>query len=178
VLSDDIRVGRRFREEIGNKIRHADLVIAVFPRNLSHWLVAEAGLAYFEQKLIPVAVDGDLTTDPFGDLQILKFSGADFSARSPRNLAQILQTVEDRLGGGTESLLPYALRLMNSMFFSGPPFIWITIVGALLWLSIAELEDSPDSLQLWKAGHIILGAIVYGGSAFVALLFARAGCLQ
>ena len=174
-LSEDIKGGRRFRDEISNQIRRADLVVAVFPASPSHWIVAEAGLAYFEQKLIPVVIDSDFSTDPFHDLQVVKLSLAELFAHPSKAMKPLVHTIEDRLGSSGQSLGPYLFRLFNYLFLSGIPIVGLTLVGSLIWMSLTEIDDLYNSLQLWKAAHIVLGATMYGGSVFVALLFARSG---
>ncbi|MFK7862391.1 MAG: toll/interleukin-1 receptor domain-containing protein [Granulosicoccus sp.] len=63
-LSDQIAWGAPFRKKIREAILSADLVIAVFPEEPSRWQIAEAGLAYFEQKLLPVVIDTGRRTTP------------------------------------------------------------------------------------------------------------------
>ena len=52
-MSSHIRAGDKFRDDIRKNIRRADLVIALMPAKPSNWIIAEAGLAYFQEKLFP-----------------------------------------------------------------------------------------------------------------------------
>jgi hypothetical protein len=187
-MSAEIKGGRRFREEIGSRIRTADLVIAVLPTNPSHWIVAEAGLAYFEQKLIPISLGSDSATDLFEDLQTLKISHIDDDEQLRSELANIVQAIEDRLGfSETGSVFLYIARLLNLLFFVGIPLLGITLVASFLWHSlhafylshsVPGFDADPSNIraiEFSRAGHIVLGSIVYGGAVFVALLFSRAG---
>ena len=75
-LSDQIESGAPFRTRIREAILAADLVIALFPKDPSRCHIAEAGLAYFEQKLLPVTIDTGQdkseVVEPFGELQAQK----------------------------------------------------------------------------------------------------------
>ncbi len=179
-LSDEIKPGQLFRNEIRKTILRANLVIAVFPETPSPWQIAEAGLAYFEQKLIPVAIDRELVIEPFGELQTHTVTQSDLDKGSGETIDNLIDVVGTRLGQnldetGISNFVSYA----NRLFFTGVPLVGIVIVLIILILGTQATESELSTeLHLWKAGHTIFGAIVYGGGIFVSLLFARAGTSQ
>jgi hypothetical protein len=56
-----------------------------------------------------------------------------------------------------------------SAFIVSVPLVYILVSHAGL-----KAGTEPALFHLWKAGHTILGAIVYGGACFIALVFADA----
>jgi hypothetical protein len=131
-MSHQIPAGSRFRDEIRRSICDADLVIAVLPREPSRWLTAEAGLAYFEEKLLPIAIDEDIIVEPFSELQTHKVTGHDVNAGSGRSIDQLIQIVEEKLGFAPDSLLVgMVVRCVNTLFFYGIPLLGLHCVGAV-----------------------------------------------
>ena len=180
-MSHQIPAGSRFRDEIRRSICDADLVIAVLPREPSRWLTAEAGLAYFEEKLLPIAIDEDNIGEPFSELQTHMVAGKDVQAGSGPSIKELIGLVEGKLGFAPGSLLvAMVVRFFNTSFFYGIPLFGLGIVSvALVFILISHPEfkagTQPDlALHLLKAAHTVLGAIVYGGASFIALVFAHA----
>jgi hypothetical protein len=180
-MSDHIQAGSRFREEIRRSIRSADLVIAVLPKEPSRWLTAEAGLAYFEEKLLPISIDEDVTVEPFNELQTHVLTSADIAAGDGSSVSTLVGLVEDRLGFTPDNMfIAVTIRLINASFFYGIPLFGLGVVSVALVLIVVmylatEGATPPDlPLHLWRTGHTVLGAIVYGGACFIALVFAQA----
>jgi len=179
-LSDQIESGAPFRTRIRETILGADLVIAVFPKEPSRWQIAEAGLAYFEQKLLPVTIDTaqDKTevVEPFGELQAQKLSQSDIDRGSGESISALVEAVKDKLGEGAGvGAFVRTLRFVNKLFYLGVPLAGVLMVCALLVAAFVGTRAHDFDLHMWKAGHTVFGAIVYGGGAFVGLVFARAG---
>ncbi len=172
-MSSEILPGQSFRKEIRHRIRKANLVIAVFPKHPSYWLAAEAGLAYFEDKLLPVAIDDEAVVEPFSELQMHILRSTDIAAGGGPSVDSLLDLVRSRLGYSPESPWLVALcRIYNGMFFYGVPILGAVLVGTLLIAAL--LSHSDPTLEYWRAGHIVLGAVVFGGAAFIVLVFSRA----
>jgi uncharacterized membrane protein len=174
-MSSEIRSGERFRREIQRRIRKADLIIAIFPSRPSHWLTAEAGLAYFEEKLLPVALDKAHVVEPFSELQVHTLSNEDIAKGYGASIDGLIHLVRTRLGHNAEYPRLIALfRFLNSVFLRGVPILGVSF---LTFLIVATLPRTlvDHSIEYWKAGHIVLGAIVYGGAAFVTLVSSAVG---
>ncbi|MFK7861573.1 MAG: toll/interleukin-1 receptor domain-containing protein [Granulosicoccus sp.] len=178
-LSDQIAWGAPFRKKIREAILSADLVIAVFPEEPSRWQIAEAGLAYFEQKLLPVVIDtGNVkieVIEPFSELQVRKISKPDLENRTGESIERLVREVKEKLGEGSSTdAFVRACRFTNRLYVAGVPIAGLLIVCSLLIAGLTSTEAGRE-LQLWKASHTVFGAIVYGGAAFVSLIFARTG---
>jgi uncharacterized membrane protein len=184
-ISSEIRPGQRFRTEIRQRIRSADLVIAIFASDPSHWLTAEAGLAYFEEKLIPVAIDQANVVEPFSELQAHTLFSEDIDAGGGPSVDSLIDRVRTRLGHNVQHpLLNDLFRISNAAFFAGVPILGAALV-CLLLLAGVGFEYEQGGRSLWQAvlsadvehvkgGHIVLGAIVFGGAAFMSLISPRA----
>jgi hypothetical protein len=123
-ISSEIRPGQRFRTEIRQRIRSADLVIAIFASDPSHWLTAEAGLAYFEEKLIPVAIDQANVVEPFSELQAHTLFSEDIDAGGGPSVDSLIDRVRTRLGHNVQHpLLNDLFRISNAAFFAGVPIL-------------------------------------------------------
>ncbi len=169
-LSDQIRPGREFRNEIRDRILNTNVVVAVLPEEPSRWLTAEAGLAYFEQKLIPVVVDSKTTVEPFSELQVHTITRQDATTGEGDTIDELIDYVKDTLGqASSESRWIKFFRHCNSLFPIVTPSVGFIIVFGLLTTGIL------GPLGFWKSGHVVLGTMVAGGGAFVALLYALAG---
>ena len=184
-MSIHIEAGSRFRDEVRRSIQNADLVIAILPREPSRWLTAEAGLAYFEEKLLPVAIDEECIVEPFNELQTHILASADINLGSGSSIERLVSLVDKRLGFAPDNIFVAAvIRLINVLFYFGIPLVGLLIVCTLLVLALVSQPSDvagtePDvELHLWKAGHTVLGSIVYGGAAFIALIFARANTIR
>lgn len=173
--SDDTAKGEKFREEARRQIRSADLVVAIFPSEPSPWFLAEAGLAYFEEKVLPVTIDDAKVCEPFGAFQASSLSSQDLEDGDGASVHALVRSVETRLGLGEAELAGAStVRFFNGLFFAGTPTAGAVIISSLLVIALLD-SDSYRSLELWKAGHTVWGAIFFGGAAFLALLFSRAG---
>lgn len=173
-MSSHIRAGDRFRDDIRKNIRRADLVIAVMPEKPSNWIIAEAGLAYFQEKLLPVVVDRDSTVEPFSELQTHTLLGADVAAGQGKSFDDLVGLVEARLGyASRNAVLVAAYRLVNSVTFLLIPLVGGILVLSTLTLLLYEAKDE-QVLRLVRLAHIIFGSIFAGGAAFIAVAFARA----
>lgn len=177
-ISDQIEWGAPFRQQIRDTIRGADLVIAVFPPDPSRWQIAEAGLAYFEQKLLPVVVVDDAgaatVIEPFAELQVHGLAAADVHDGQGRTLVELVDAVREKLGETPDGWWGAMPRFINRLFVTGVSLVGAAIVCALLVAGLVS-DESGRQLELWRAGHTVFGAIVYGGGAFITLIFARAG---
>jgi uncharacterized membrane protein len=178
-ISDHIEWGAPFRREIRERILRADLVIAVFPDEPSRWQIAEAGLAYFEQKLLPVVIASDEGTafviEPFAELQVHSLARDDVDRGEGPSIDVLVDTVKKKLGAhGDAGWLGALARSINRLFVAGVPIVGAAVVCALLVYGLVS-DESGRQLQLWRAGHIVFGAVVFGGGAFITLIFARAG---
>lgn len=183
-MSIHMEAGSRFRDEVRWSIRNSDLVIAILPMEPSKWLTAEAGLAYFEEKLLPIGIDQACTVEPFSELQTYVLSSEDVTAGTGSTLDELVILVNKRLGFAPDNVFVAAIiRLFNLAFFFGIPLIGALIVCILLVLALfanwTGSTPTPDiALHLWKTGHTVLGSIVYGGAAFIALLFAQSNTIR
>ena len=178
-ISDQIEWGAPFRKKIRDTIIGADLVIAVFPDNPSRWQIAEAGLAYFEQKLLPVVVQasrgGNVVIEPFNELQVHSLAQSDVQEKSGKTFDALVEAVKEKLGEASSGdWFGSASRFINKLFVAGVTIVGAAIVSALLVAGLVSSESGRE-LELWRAGHTVFGAIVFGGGAFITLIFARAG---
>ena len=179
-LSDQIEWGAQFRNKIRETILSSHLVIAVFPEDPSRWQIAEAGLAYFEQKLLTVVVGGSDdaidVVDPFGELQAYKLDPGDIERGHGASLDELVALARNKLGVPREGDWFYRLsRSVNNLFFLGVPLIGAALMVSMMIAGLTHLKPDEHGLEQLKAGHAVFGAIVYGGGIFVALLFALAG---
>jgi hypothetical protein len=184
-MSIHIEAGRRFRDEVRRSIQNADIVIAVLPKEPSRWLTAEAGLAYFEEKLLPVAIDEECFVEPFNALQTHILRSSDIEAGAGTSIDKLVSLIDRRLGFVQDNVfVATVIRLVNILFYFGIPVAGLLVVCALLVLALicqpSGINDigSDVELHMWKAGHTVLGSIVYGGAAFIALMFARANTIR
>lgn len=174
-LSDQIEPGRRFREEIRKSVLGAHVVVAVFPASPSPWQIAEAGLAYFENKLIPVAIDSTRVIEPFRELETHSLNSAEIEAGTGPSLDHLEEILRTRLGEREEDRLQFGFfRQSNLLFFYGVPFAGVAVMLIVFFFGLAE-PGTFHAAEFWRAVHTAFGAIVYGGGCFVALFFARAG---
>ena len=176
--SNDIEGGVEYKIEIREVIRNADVVIAVFPRSPSRWQVAEAGLAYFEQKLVPVLIDraGKETqvVEPFNDLNAIFVSEEEIAEKQGESLEKIQRLIMRKLGlSSSQQWFIDHMHRSNRFFSRGAGIAAVMLIGSLTLLS-AE-NNTPSKVLHLISGHVILGAIVFGGAVFTSLVFARAG---
>ena len=182
-LSDEIQPGQMFRPQIRKNVLSSHIVVAVLPQTPSSWQIAESGLAYFEQKLFPVSVDGTDIIEPFNELQTHNIETDHLDGGGP-SIDHLIEGLRARLGREESAGWQLSFyRSANKLFFHGVPLLGIAVVCALLVSGMMVPSDilqdhvprSPNTSELWLAGHTVFGAIVYGGGAFVALLFSRVG---
>jgi hypothetical protein len=93
--------------------------------------------------------------------------------------------VDRRLGFVPDNVLvATVIRLVNVLFYFGIPVAGLLVVCSLLVFALIYQPGSINNiasdveLHMWKAGHTVLGSIVYGGAAFIALMFARANTIR
>lgn len=175
-MSEQITAGRRFREEIRRTVLDSHLMLAVFPEKPSPWQIAEAGLAYFENKLIPVAIDSDEVIEPFSEFETQNLRTADLDAGSGASLDALESTLRGRIGAQRKDIVTLGLiMLLNKVFLVAVPFVGAIAMVTFIVLGLLQDESKLDSTHVWLAGHTAFGAMVYGGAAFIALMFARTG---
>jgi hypothetical protein len=145
-MSHQIQAGSKFRDAIRRSICDADLVIAVLPREPSRWLTAEAGLAYFEEKLLPIAIDEDDVVEPFNELQTHMVNRKDLHADPRPSILQLIELVEAKLGFAPDNLLvSMVVRLFNTLFFYGIPLIGLVLVSAGLVYGLLRAQNSSSA---------------------------------
>ena len=173
-MSHKIEAGTKYRDEIRRRVLNSHAVVAIFPDKPSAWQIAEAGLAYFDNKLIPVAVDNNLVVEPFGELEVYPVASGDLAEGKGESLDKLTTIISSRIGEIDRlSIWDKAVFYLNNIFFVGVP-----VGGVLLQLYLFSLtlgEEHDYNQEFWRAAHTALGAIVYGGGVFTALVFSRAG---
>ncbi len=170
-MSPEIAAGTPFGEIIRREIRDASLVISVFPPQPSFWQAAEAGLAYFEKKLLPICVRTESTIDPFSDLQALQLAPGDIGAEGGETMDNLVETVRQRVGGGGSPVMYRCIRAINTMFFWLVPVLGFAAEIVCLVLFQLDMVD----YNLLRGAHMVSGSVVFGGGIFAALMLARSG---
>ena len=174
-LSDQIDPGRRFREDIRRSVLGAHVVLSVFPEKPSPWQIAEAGLAYFENKLLPVAVDSTMTIEPFSELETLRLATEDLDRDEGPTLDALAAALRARIGDDRDGLFKSGFVVFaNRFFYLGTPLAGIALMLLVVLFGMGA-HDGSGRYEFLRAGHTAFGAAVFGGGAFIALLFARAG---
>lgn len=181
-MSEQITAGRKFREEIRRSVLDAHLMLAIFPEKPSPWQIAESGLAYFENKLIPIAIDSDEVIEPFSEFETHNLRSEDLEAGEGDSIDALEATLRSRIGAQRKDVITLGLvTLLNRIFLLAVPFAGVLAILVIVSLGFLSQSDSGPfqsenvSLHMYRAGHTAFGAMLYGGAAFIALIFALVG---
>ncbi len=163
--TEGIRSGEFFARKILGAVRRARIVVVFFGHDLSSWVHFEAACAFFDEKLLPVALDGAKVPQPYNRISHESVATDAASETSDLALERIVEQVERRITDGGPSARTW--RQLNRVFASGAPIL--AVGAATLWaLGLGFGHKYVNHL------HAILGAIVLGGQFFLSLSFARA----
>jgi hypothetical protein len=160
--TERLEAGAWFATEIQESIRRARIVVVFFERDVSSWVHFEAALAFFDRKLIPVAIDGAAVPSPYDRIHH-EDSGEDGA------LDRIADQVERRLQYKVGlSATGRAIRWLNDIFAWGA---WVMIaIGAAILIPFGEWGDGQRSVFLLA----LFTSLVLGGQFFLSLAFSRA----
>jgi hypothetical protein len=154
-----LHAGDAFSSRIVESMRRSRLVVVFFPKEMSPWLHFEAACAFFDQKLLPVAVEGGVVPPPYDRIHYESVKASiDHDA-----LERVAKEVERRVRGegrGTE-----LYRTINRLFYKG----FNIFFASLFALMVLKLAPSQHLHHL----HVVLGSIILGGQFFLSIGFAR-----
>jgi TIR domain len=154
-----LHAGDVFASRIVESIRRSRLVVVFFPKEMSPWLHFEAACAFFDQKLLPIAVDDGVVPPPYNCIQ----HEAVTTSLESDALERITKEVERRVHGEGHRIDLY--RIINHLFFKGFNILFAGIFALL----ILHLRPGQHVDHL----HVIFGAVILGGQFFLSIGFAR-----
>jgi hypothetical protein len=153
-----LHAGDAFTARIIESIRRSRLVVVFFPKEMSPWLHFEAACAFFDRKLLPVAVDGGVVPPPYDRIHYESLT----ASIDNDGLERVTREIESRVRGEGHATEIY--RWINRLFFRGFNIIF-AVSFALLALRLGA-GDLVDHL------HAIVGAVMLGGQFFLSIGFA------
>jgi uncharacterized membrane protein len=165
-----LHLGDNFTAQIKENIRTSQLIVVFFPRDehMSSWIHFEAACAFFDRKLLPVAVDDAVVPDPYHSIEhesIHSELGDDDHAALERVAEEVARRVRgDQRAARTTGFC----RNVNRGFFSGLPIVLaVTFTVVLFGVAPGSLYQHINHL------HAVLGAVILGGQFFLSMGFAR-----
>jgi len=174
----DIHPGDAFTTRIIESIRRSQLVVVFFPKEMSAWVHFEAACAYFDRKLLPVAVDGGVVPPPYDrihheSVHSEQCSCPDHPGRlgsvDDAALERVAEEVARRVRGDPHVARKTKFyRTMNRLFFSGLPILFAAI-SAFVLFGLAPGSHYQHINHL----HVVFGAVILGGQFFISMGFAR-----
>ena len=160
-----IYAGDDFTREILAGVERSRVVIVLFEAEPSSWVHFEAACAFFDQKLIPVSVNGADVPSPYNQIH---HESLDHAPASQEALNRVADQVEDKLrGAGADSRSSAVQQWIVRSFRWG---WWALLAIPVTLLLVPDLS----ALELAQLGVAVLGALYLGGLFFLALAFAQA----
>ena len=160
--------GESFLHTILSNVRRSRLVIVIFDDNLSSWVLFEASCAFFDQKLLPVAINEAEVPPPYNRIHNEKINTNDSINNVEAGLNRIADQAEEMLDGEGHTVFTRLCRRFNSLFYTGIQIISLLVFGFILFkIDPGNLHDHV------LHAHVSLGAVVLGGQFFLSLAFAR-----
>ena len=178
----DILGGDSFIRPILRSVRRSRLVIVLFGDDLSSWVHFEAAVAFFDEKLLPVALNGVEVPNPYRRIQHHIVAAPDAGRVDREAVDRVVAQARHRLRGDPRhAFRTRCFRFVNRLHVHG---IWIAFLlvipfllfpltkagaelEALGWLDPLVLREHLNHL------HVTLGAAILGGQFFLTLAFAR-----
>lgn len=160
--TERLEAGAWFASEIQESIRNARVVVVFFDDEVSSWVHFEAACAFFDRKLIPVAIGHAVVPPPYSQVQ--HESDGDGTA-----LDRVVDQVERRLAYKVGlSRTGRAVRWLNDVFAWGA---WVLVaIGAAILMPFGEWGEGQRSIFLLA----LFSSLVLGGLFFLSLAFSRA----
>lgn len=156
----EIAGGQPYREVINGVLAEVDCVISVWSEASveSDWVIGEAELAFRQDKLIPVSMDGTQPPIDFRQLHILNLNEW-FERPLADDLPRLIQSIEKitKIGTGKRvHKLPLYKRIWDRIRFSGWGFKLTMLV---ITLAIVFYPDINHRLKVKKADDQIVSII-------------------
>jgi hypothetical protein len=164
----NIHLGDAFTTRISESIRRSRLVVVFFPNEMSAWEHFEAACAFFDRKLLPVAVDGGVVPSPYAHIHHVSVN-TERGSVDHAALERVAVEIDRRLHGERHAAFRTKFYgTMNHLFFSGLPILF----GVLFALVLLGLGPGTH-FQHINHLHVVLGAVILGGQFFLSMGFAR-----
>ena len=134
------------------------------------WIHFEALCAFFDQKFLPVSVDGVEVPLPYCRVQHENVSTNTEEECYDEALDRVANEAQRRLhGDAIDAVFTRVYRRLNSLFFTGLQILF-ALVSAFVLIGIVPGTAYAHVNHL----HVVMGAAVLGGQFFLSLGFARA----
>jgi hypothetical protein len=153
----NIHLGDAFTTRISESIRRSRLVVVFFPNEMSAWEHFEAACAFFDRKLLPVAVDGGVVPSPYAHIHHVSVN-TERGSVDHAALERVAVEIDRRLHGERHAAFRTKFYgTMNHLFFSGLPILF----GVLFALVLLGLGPGTH-FQHINHLHVVLGAVILG----------------
>jgi len=166
---NDIPGGESFSHVILENIRRSRLVVVFIDEDMTSWIHFEASCAFFDQKLMPVSINGFDVPLPYGKIQHERVNINDDGVCDDEALERVADEVRRRLRGRPrDAVFTTVFRRLNGFFYSGLQILFVTVFAIVL-LGYVPGTEYAHVHHL----HVILGSAVLGGQFFLSLAFAK-----
>jgi len=168
--TQNIPDGVPYSDVIFDNIRRSRLLVVFFDADISSWVHFEASCAFFDQKLLPVSIDGAKVPSPYDTIQHdnVNIDAEDHFDDSA--LERIADEVQRRLQGRPRHAVSSAVYIHLNRFFDKGLHLLFASLFAIILLGYAPGTVYDHLYHL----HVVIGAAILGGQFFLSLAFANA----
>lgn len=171
-----LNAGTTYRGEITTALRDARIVVVLFPKRPSDWVIYEAACAHNDHKLLPIMLSDRKLPSPFSNVHAERVPDVD----DPVALAHSVEMIADRCmrmirGNPRARQIEHTYisfcRWLNRQFRSGAVLLYLGIASLITFL--ADVTNENNLLEVLHHAHLVLGMVVLGGLVFIPFGFAH-----